>query len=166
MKILYKLLIVMFSLVVISGCSSPTGTIDVRNGNGDLLWAVPNRQIYNLDNIGEDRFNRESDLQIFTSFRGMVENVPDYYVDIFVVEDPSAEDPEFIPVNGNGNGNGNRSRNGNGSGGAGIHLFESAGRKVIVVNFMDMETHYSIEVLGNGYNGSGGSGSGVNINWY
>ena len=176
MKIMRKLLFVLLPLVAIPGCSSPIGTIDasIGNGDGELLWAVPNLQIYNMDSLGEDRFDRESDLQIFTSFRGTVEAVPDHHADIFIVENPWAENPEYIPVNGNGNGNGygngngSRNGNGNGNGGGGVHLFESTGRKVVIINFLDMETYYSIEVLGNGHNGNGngGSGPGVNVEWY
>ena len=172
---LHKLLIVLFSLGVFFACSSPIGTVDARRG-GELLWTVPSRQIYNLEVLGEDRFNRENDLQVFTSIRGLVELVPSGDVEIYIVENPWAEDPEPIPVNGNGNGNGNGNRsgngngngneNGNGNGGAGLYLFETAGRKVVIVNYMNLETHYSIEVLGYGSNGNGGSGSGVDIQWY
>ena len=175
MKIMYRFLIILFTLIIFSGCTSPIGTVDTRR-TGDLLWAVPNRQIYNMENPGEDRFDRVMDLQVFTSFRGTVETVSIDEVDIFIVEDPLAEDPEFFPVsgnrngirNGNGNGgrnvNGNGNDNGNGNGEAGIYLFEATGRKVVIINYLDMETYYSIEVFGT--NRVNRPGSGIHIQWF
>jgi len=76
MKRLSVILTIIFTVVVLSNCSSPAGSIDSSgNGNGgnsgpgyNSMWVQPNTFFYEAGN----NFNREEDLTIFSVENGMV----------------------------------------------------------------------------------------------
>ena len=128
------------------GCAPPIGNIGSSGGTEDLLWIVPQRIVYDLN---ED-FDR-GDLQVFTSYRGVVESihvdqVKFYIIEIGIVPPPVLPDPVPIP---------NR-----------IYSLRTKGRNLIEVEYEGMTAGYYIDVrdplgLGTG----SGDGTGINVGW-
>jgi len=143
---LYKYFLILIAALAAAGCGPPIGSIG-GYGDTDLLWTVPNRVAYDLN----DLFMRNSDYQVFVSYRGIIQYVPNDQVKVAIAEDPDFSDErEYIPLDEN-------------------YALLSEGRKLIVVEYNDLSAQYSIEVRdpfglgGNGGNES--SGSGIIIEW-
>ena len=112
---------------IIAGCAPPVGSIGGSGGGaGDVFWIVPKRVLYNTGDV----FRSNSDLEVFTSYRGVVESIPLDKVTIGI-EDPAGQPP--TPINSDGN----------------YGLYEP-GRKRVVVEYDTMHDRYSIEVQGTG----------------
>jgi hypothetical protein len=99
-----------------------------------------------------EMFMRNSDLEVFTSNRGLVQSIPLSLVKIGIAENPDVPDSkEYIPLDEN-------------------YALRTKGRKLVVVEYKNMSVAYSIEVrdplgLGGG-NGTGpGEGPGIEIEW-
>jgi len=152
-----KLVQIAFCIVIAvsaGGCTPPVGNIGGAGAgdSADNLWSVPNRVVYDIN----DLFIRESDLTVFISNRGIVESISVKDVEIFIIEDPdfNADEMQPVPLDE-------------------WYPFTSEGRKMVVIYYSNLSTHYSVQV-GNPYgangngggNGSGsGSGSGITIEW-
>ena len=147
---LYRFFITLFITLVIAGCAPPIGSLG-NPGANDALWAVPNRQIYDINDI----FLRDADLQIFASIKGRIKLISNNLVSISVVEDPMAVPPVSVPVP---------------NAGDGYFIFTRPGRNIIEISYNGLHTHYSVEVQdphglgGNGGNGYG-NGTGIIIEW-
>jgi len=121
------------------GCAPPIGAIG-GSGAGDIFWVVPNRVAYDYG----DLFYRNSDLKVFTSYRGGVESIPVSQVKIYIEE---------IEV---GN----------------LYGLGSTGRKDVIVEYDNMSASYSIEVRGSGNGNGNGNGEpapgnpGIHYPWY
>jgi len=143
----FFLLIACIAVCAFSGCS-PIGSIGGSSDTADLFWTDPKRYIYEVN----DLFMRNSDLQVFTSYRGVLESIPLEKVKISIAENPDLRnDLKDVPADEN-------------------YPLDTAGRKLVVAEYEGMSADYSIEVkdpfgLGGG-NGSGGEGgSGIEIEW-
>jgi len=131
------------------GCAPPIGSVGSSGGGAeDLLWTVPKRIVYNVG----DEFDRNNDLQVFTSYRGVVEPVPIDQVEISIfeigiIEAPELPDPVPIPVNVN-------------------YPLKTKGRNLIEVEYEGMPARYSIDVRDPLGLGTGpGDGSGIIVEW-
>ena len=143
---LYKIFIILIAALAAAGCGPPIGDIG-GYGDTDLLWTVPNRVAYDLN----DLFMRNSDYQVFVSYRGVIQYVPNEKVKVSIAEDPDFSDErEYIPLDEN-------------------YALRTQGRKLVVVEYGEMSADYSIEVrdqFGLGDNGGNeSSGSGIIIEW-
>ena len=142
---LFKFLLILIVALAAVNCGPPIGDIGGYE-NTDLLWTVPNRVAYDLN----DLFMRNSDYQVFVSYRGVIQYVPNDQVKVAIAEDPDfSEEREYIPLDEN-------------------YALLSEGRKLIVVEYNDLSAQYSIEVrnqFGLGNNGGSNSGSGIIIEW-
>ena len=133
--------------VCVVGCAPPIGSIG-GSATDDIFWTVPNRVAYDIN----DLFYRNSDLQVFTSYRGVVESIPLVQVKIGIAEDPDYQPDEviYIPVGEN-------------------YGLKNKGRKLVVVEYDNMSASYSIDVrdpFGLGGTGTGSEGgSGIEIEW-
>jgi len=83
--------IIIISLAVI-GCGYPMGQThdDVTRADVDDFWTVPKRVYYTLG----DSFVRTKDLHAFASAQGLVETIPTDSVEISIVRNPDAEEPD------------------------------------------------------------------------
>ena len=140
------LLIAIAVFFAAAGCSSPMGIIGGSRVD-DVLLTVPKRVAYDVN----DLFRRNADLQVFSSCRGVVQEIPVERCGISVMEDPGYPD-ELSPVPPDE-----------------YYAFTSMGRKIIVVEYLNLSNQYSIEVrnpfgLGGGNSGSA-NGSGIVIEW-
>jgi hypothetical protein len=143
---LFKFLLILIVALAAVGCGPPIGDIG-GYGDTDLLWTVPNRVAYDLN----DLFMRNSDYQVFVSYRGVIQYVPNEKVKVSIAEDPDfSEEREYIPLDEN-------------------YALRTQGRKLVVVEYGEMSADYSIEVrnqFGMGDNGGNeNSGSGIIIEW-
>ena len=144
----FFLLIACVTACAASGCS-PIGSISGYS-TVDLFWIVPNRVAYEIN----DLFLRKSDLRVFTSYGGVVESIPLEKVEIFIAEKPDQTEKnklKIIPLDEN-------------------YPLDTAGRKLVVVEYGGMSDNYSIEVrdpngLGGGNGNGGEGGSGIEIEW-
>lgn len=145
----YRFFLLISCTALCAACFSPIGSIGGSAGAADLFWIVPKRVAYEVSEWLE-----RDDLQVFTSYRGVVESINPEEVKIGVVEDP-VKTPDVLvdfPVEDLG------------------YALKSAGRKLVVVKYEDNEASYSIEVqdpfgIGIG-NGTGpGTGPGIVIEW-
>jgi hypothetical protein len=99
-----------------------------------------------------DLFMRNSDLEVFTSNRGIVQSIPLSLVKIGIAENPDVPDSkEYIPLNEN-------------------YALRTKGRKLVIVEYKNMSVAYSIEVrdpfgLGGGTGPGPGEGPGIIIEW-
>ena len=148
---LHRFFILLTVTFTAAGCAAPIGTIGGSGTNADTLWAVPNRQIYGLN----EPFLRRADLQVFASYGGVVEQISVDAVTISVTEDPYGEPDVSVPVP---------------AWEQGQYLFIHPGRNIINITYGNDSTHYSIEVqdpsgVGGNNNGNGGGGTGVTIVW-
>jgi hypothetical protein len=143
---LFKFYLILIVVLAAAGCGPPIGSIG-GYGDKDLLWTVPNRVAYDL----KDLFLRNSDYQVFVSYRGVIQYVPNDKVKVAIAEDPDFSDErEYIPLDEN-------------------YPLLTEGRKLIMVEYNDLSAQYSIEVrdpfgLG-GAGGSDSSGTGIIIEW-
>jgi hypothetical protein len=134
---------------VATSCFSPVGSIGGGSASSDdLFWAQPSRVAYEMN----DLFIRNGDLEVFTSYMGVVQSIPLNSVKIGIAEKPdnAPNDIEYIPLDEN-------------------YALKTKGRKLVVVEYNKMSTAYSIEVLdpfgiGGGGGGQGG-GPGIEIVW-
>jgi len=147
-------IIVIAAAFFAAACSSPFGAVDGETGRGgvtegdDALWAVPNRILYELDERNGE-FNRNTDLQVFTSNRGAIQIVPVHLAQIFIIENPGLINESRVPLNSNGR-----------------YLFLRPGRKHVEINHRGMTTWYAVEVRGTDYGLGGNGGGGFDIIWF
>ena len=146
---IYRVLILIYCVCIavgFTGCFGPTGSIGGSGSMADLLWVVPIRTVYELNNL----FLRNSDLQVFGSYRGAVEPVPVEDVKIGIAEDPDLPDKlNYIPKNEN-------------------YAWQTKGRKTVVVEYSNMSAHYYIEVwdsLGLGEGNGNRQGGSIEVEW-
>jgi len=143
----YKFILILIAALAAASCGPPIGNIG-GYGNDDLLWTVPNRVAYDLN----DLFMRNSDYQVFVSYRGVIQHVPNNQVKVAVAEDPDFSDErEYIPLDEN-------------------YSLRTQGRKLIVVEYGELSADYSIEVrdpfgLGGGGGNNNSGGTGIIIEW-
>ena len=143
---LFKFLLILIIALAAADCGPPIGNIG-GYGDTDLLWTVPNRVAYDL----YDLFLRNSDYQVFVSYRGVIQYVPNDKVKVAIAEDPDFSDErEYIPLDEN-------------------YALRTQGRKLVLVEYGDLSADYSIEVrdpfgLG-GEGGAGSGGTGIIIEW-
>jgi hypothetical protein len=151
----FLLFIILFTtFFAVTGCAPPIGSINGGGSSGkyDDFWAVPKRQYYFLGHY----FIRDSDLQAFVSYRGIVELIPASKLEISLVKNPDDRVPDDpIPI-----------LNGK------WRLVDSVvetGRKLIIVKYGDRTDEYSIEIrnLDDGRTDPNGDdeGSGIGIIW-
>ena len=142
---LFKFIVILVVALAAANCGPPIGSIG-GYGDTDLLWTVPNRVAYDLN----DLFLRNSDYQVFVSYRGVIQYVPNDQVKVAIAEDPDFSDErEYIPLDEN-------------------YPLSSQGRKLIMVEYNDLSAQYSIEVrdpFGLGGTGGSDSGTGIIIEW-
>jgi hypothetical protein len=151
-RLIYKniiLIAVCVAASAVTSCFSPVGSIGGSSASSDdLFWAQPSRVAYEMN----DLFVRNSDLEVFTSYRGVVQSIPLTSVEIGIAEKPdnAPNEIEYIPLDEN-------------------YSLKTKGRKLVVVEYNNMSTAYSIEVLdpfGIGGGGGGPSGGqGVEVQW-
>jgi len=118
----FKFLILLIAAFAVVGCSSPVGSIG-GYGAGTVLVTVPNRVNYDVG----DPFQYEEDLEVFTSSFGVVQNVPIENCDIMFINDPNDPDAELEPLPNN-------------------MSFGSKGRRIIRVEYIGLNSSYSIDV--------------------
>jgi hypothetical protein len=148
---IYKVFILIIACVaasVTTNCFSPVGSIG-GSATDDLFWAQPNRVAYDMN----DLFMRNSDLEVFTSYKGVVQSIPLSSVKIGIAEAPDYEPDVIIDIPLSEN-----------------YSLKSTGRKLVVVEYNKMSTAYSIEVrdpfgIGGGTGGGQGGGPGIEIEW-
>jgi len=114
------------------GCAPPIGSVGSSGSVfHDALWANPNRVVYEL----YDRFQRNSDLRVFVSYRGAVQIIPTEEVMISIDEDPDNPDVEPIVLEDED------------------YPLQTPGRKLVIVRYGDDEDYYSIDVRNPGIGG-------------
>jgi hypothetical protein len=120
-----RLFWVLLAVFVFIGCAPPIGYISGGNGTGnEELWALAYRVVYDLNNL----FRRNSDVAVFTSYRGALQPISIKDVKISVIEDPSSPDILIeVPVDED-------------------YPLDKPGRKIIVLEYKGLEARYSIEV--------------------
>jgi hypothetical protein len=144
----FFLLIACIAACAVSGCFDAVGSIGGPSAAGDLFWIVPSRVTYEI----YDLFLRNNDLRVFTSYRGTVESIPLENVKIGIAENPDLRNNlKDVPADEN-------------------YPLDTAGRKIVVVEYEGMSDNYSIEVrdpngLGGGNGPGGEGGSGIEIEW-
>jgi len=140
-----KIFTILIIALAAAGCGPPIGNIG-GYGDSDLLWTVPNRVAYDLN----DLFLRNSDYQVFISYHGVMQYIPNDQVKVAVAEDPDFPDErEFVPLEEN-------------------YALITEGRKLIMVEYKELSAQYSIEVrdpFGLGGTGGSDSGTGIIIEW-
>ena len=132
-KLTRFLLITIAAVFVTAACSAPTGAIDYdphRVTGDDALWAIPNRLFYDLDERNGE-FDRNTDLQVFTSVRGAIQLVPIHLPQIFIVENPGTSGERRMALDSNGR-----------------YLFRTPGIKHVEIHYRGMMTWYAVEVRG------------------
>ena len=138
---------------------TPMGSVFTNDSDYDDFWTVPRRQTYNLG----DSFNRDNDLWVFASNRGIVEAVSSKKVEIGLITNPGSANIAIITMLDESSSDDT------------YRLTDSnvgTGRKLIVVTFGDNAAEYSIEVTdplgvsgGNGAGDENGDGSVIGIIW-
>jgi len=153
MRYLSKFLIAVFLVYGVVGCAPPIGTIG-GSAEYDRLRALPKRFVYDV----RDLFRRDADLEVEAIYHGSTQLIPVAEVAISVIENPDLDNVEE-PVSYDAH-----------------YIFQTSGRKMIVVRHGSLEARYSIDVRddlgpggggnGNGNNGQNGEGSGIDIGWF
>jgi len=149
MSRLCRLLFIIIIACTGVSCSHPVGNIGGSSQGGqDALLAVPYRVAYEVN----DLFLRHEDLSVFTSVHGTVLPIPVDNISLAIVEDPDFSG-EQIPIPAGEN-----------------YPLTDKGRKVIVVEYLNMSARYSIEVkdpydLSGSSGSSGSNGAGIIIEW-
>ena len=151
MRKLFRLTIILAAALTAAAWFSPVGAIDGgRKGpsdGDDVLWAVPRRQIYDLNPI-EGIFDRTTDFQLFISIDGDVFIVPVSKAQLFMVENPGSAVESKIPiVNGK-------------------YVFQRSGRKMIEIHYDNLETFYNVEVRPSVFDGGDDGNGFFDIIWY
>jgi len=116
----------LLTALVFTGCAPPVGYITGGNGTAsDELLAVPYRIVYDVNNL----FRRQTDVAVFVSYKGLVRSIPIDTVTISVIEAPSNPDAPLneIPPDED-------------------YALEYSGRKIIVIEYNELEVRYSIQV--------------------
>jgi len=140
---------VIFSVFVLTNCSSPIGTLEGGTNTakyvGDPMWLVPNRQMYQID----EKFERNKDFQIFFVLNGGVVEIPPETdgVEVIISKDInlSTEFHDTIYTD--------------------YYPFYKVGRHIVTVNYQGRSANYSLEVFSpNNGNSIGGDG-GIGIIW-
>jgi hypothetical protein len=130
---------------VFTGCAPPIGYITGGTGSAsDELLAVPYRIVYDVNNL----FRRRTDVAVFISYKGLVRSISVDNVKISVIENPSNPDSPLIEIPKDED-----------------YPLERSGRKVIVIEYNNLEASYSIEVqdplgIGGDNNNDGNIGMG------
>ena len=144
-KTLSGFLVIAAAVFVTAACTPPIGAIDADGSGGsakpgdDALWAVPKRQIYDLNGTGNDTFDRSKDLQLFLSDKGAIAVIPIDEAEISIIENAGLISATPYPIYN------------------GKYVFIQPGRKLVEVSYNGLTTAYSIEVHGLGYSGGEGS---------
>jgi hypothetical protein len=153
MNVLAKVIIVITVACAVIGCTPPIGNIggsgsDI-NADSDGLTAVPKRTTYTIPN---QKFQRDYDLNVFVSYRGVLYTIPIDAVEISVIEDPDNK-PDIknlvFPTE--------------------IYPFESKGLKMILVEYNNLSDTYYVDVLDPDDMGGGSGGGedvpGIEVKW-
>jgi len=144
----YHLIIAVF--VLFSGCA-PMGSVFSDNLIYDDFWTVSKRATYIYNN---DSFRRDTDILVFASSGGAVVSIDAILVNIAVVENPDAWDPDDLII-----------REVIGRDPLPFDVNESSpGRKLVLTTYRGNEASFSVQVLdpsGGGNNNNNGNGDGL-----
>jgi len=136
MSRLGRFFVILIVAYTVAGCS-PIGSIG--SGATDLL-VVPNCLTYNTG----ERFMPKSDLEVLASYGGALKTVSLSQVKINIAENPYLpNDLNNVPLDKG-------------------YILETAGIKLVFVEYLGMSTSYSIEVSAST---GEGSTSGVHVKW-
>jgi len=146
MNFLLRLFIITAVPLAFAGCAPPVGTL--YNGGGlsghDTIWAQPNRIVYLVDNY----FRPHDDLQVFASYRGIVEAIP---LNRVTIEIDDLSNPDMSGVVDS------------------FYQLSTPGRKIIIITYENKTYQYSIQVQdpfgGSGPGNGNGGGGGIIIIW-
>jgi len=124
---LQKIFIITVSWCVIAACSAPIGTIE-RDAAIDDFWLVPRRQVYYVG----DYFNKNNDLWLFFSDRGIVQQIPVRDAALKLISNPNAAEPREYPITEDT-----------------LRLLNDIGigRKIIEASYGNKTAEYSIEIM-------------------
>jgi hypothetical protein len=147
----FVIILSIFSLMCLTGCSKPIGDIYGGGGGGgrisdaDLMWLVPRRQLYQID----ERFLRNEDFQIFIADKGHIMEIPASTSGVRVIisgdHNLTTEFRELVNTT--------------------HHQFFRVGRHVITVDFDDKSANYSLEVFSPSDGAGIGGDDGIGIIW-
>jgi len=160
--ILSILFILFLSVCVITGCSSPAGSIlDDGSGDGDgngddngnsrdhydFLMLRPNRILYEVDGGADGRFDRSADLRVFVAddkgYRALDVNDSDLVLELIMNPGLAGESTAVLSA---------------------YFPFSEPGRHTVKGTYNDKTDEYSIEVRGTFVNPGDGSGF-IGIEW-
>jgi len=138
MSRLWRFFVILVAAYAAAGCLSPIGS--VGGSDAELLFAIPKRLEYKTG----ERFMPEDDLEVHAWYQGVEETIPLDEVKISIAEPPYHPNNLIIIPLEKG------------------YLLEKPGSSVIVVEYGELATSYSIEVLAPAGNNTG---PGIRIEW-
>jgi len=140
MNKLYKRIIIIFLIIfVCTGCQQPVGNFDgsgggsTSGGTNDFILIKPNRQLYSLESIFDNTFNRSTDFVVYLANNGPLQRLNSLDSDLKI---------EIISTVGLIGAEINEEVNSS-------YSFAVPGRYKVIGTYFDKTDEYSIEVQGN-----------------
>jgi len=137
-KLFSTIIIIFLSVFVYTGCQQPVGSFgDSGKGNGNgtnnFILIKPNRQLYSLNSIFDNTFNRSTDFVVYYANNGPLQKIDSLNADLKIeiistVGLIGAEINEEVDL---------------------IYSFAIPGRYKVIGTYIDKTDEYSIEVQGN-----------------
>jgi len=146
-KLFNRLIIFFLALFVCIGCKQPSDSFDSGGGNGnnngshDFILIKPNRQLYSLNSVFENTFNRSTDFAVYFANNGPLQKLDPLDSNLKI---------ELISTIGLIGAEINEEINS-------FFSFAIPGRYKIIGTYKDKKDEYQIEVQGNSYDPGEGS---------
>jgi len=87
-KLLRKFVLIFLAIFACSGCHQPVGGFNGGgNGNGyanDFILLKPNRQLYSLDSVFDNTFNRDTDFIVYIANNGPLQKIDSSNTDLVI----------------------------------------------------------------------------------
>ncbi|MCL2212194.1 MAG: hypothetical protein FWB95_09760 [Treponema sp.] len=135
-KLFKHIIFIFLAMFVCAGCQQPVGGFGNGNGSGganDFILLKPNRQLYSLNSIFENTFNRSTDFAVYFANNGPLQKIDPLDADLKIeiistVGFVGAEINEEVDS---------------------LFYFAIPGRYKVIGTYLDKTDEYSIEVQGN-----------------
>ena len=135
-KLFNRLIIFFLALFVCIGCQQPVGGFGGGNGSGganDFILIKPNRQLYSLESVFDNTFNRSTDFVVYLANNGPLTKIDPLHTDLKI---------EIISTVGVIGTEINEEVDS-------FFSFAVPGRYKVIGTYLDKTDEYSIEVQGN-----------------
>jgi len=140
MNKLFKIIIIFLAVCIHTGCQQPVGGFGSGNGSGngngsenDFILLKPNRQLYSLESVFDNTFNRSTDFSVYIANNGPLVKIDPLDTDLKI---------EIISTVGVIGAEINEEVNS-------FFAFAVPGRYKVMGTYLDKTDEYSIEVQGN-----------------